>query len=138
VRIDHVGIVVADLDAALRFHTETLGLTQSFRETIAGQNVEVAGLAGGDSYVELFRPLHQDSPLLRFLGQARSRLHHIAYRVADVRATIDDFASRGIEPIDATPHRGACASLVAFLHPKSTNDVLIEFCQRNEDRERAF
>jgi methylmalonyl-CoA/ethylmalonyl-CoA epimerase len=136
--IDHVGILVADLDQAVRFHVETLGFTESFREIVADQDVEIAGLSAGDSYVELLRPLSDDSPLTRFLGQAQTKLHHIAYRVADVRATLAEYASRGIVAIDETPRRGARDSVVAFLHPKSTNDVLIELCQRDGNAQRAF
>jgi methylmalonyl-CoA/ethylmalonyl-CoA epimerase len=136
--IDHVGILVADLDAAVRFHVETLGFIESFRETVADQNVEIVGLCAGDSYVELLRPLSHDSPLTRYLGQARTKLHHIAYRVSDLRAALAEYASRGVVAIDKTPRRGARDSLVAFLHPKSTNDVLIELCQRNGKAQRAF
>ncbi|HXM06613.1 MAG TPA: methylmalonyl-CoA epimerase [Candidatus Acidoferrum sp.] len=136
--IDHVGILVADLDQAVRFHVETLGFTESFREIVADQNVEIAGLCAGDSYVELLRPLIHDSPLTRYLGQARTKLHHIAYRVSDVRAALAEYASRGLVAIDETPRRGAQDSLVAFLHPKSTNDVLIELCQRDGEAQRPF
>jgi methylmalonyl-CoA/ethylmalonyl-CoA epimerase len=129
--IDHVGILVADLDRAVRFHVEALGFTESFREFVADQDVEIAGLCAGESYVELLRAQSDDSPLTRFLGQAQTKLHHIAYRVADLRAALAECSSRGIAAIDESPRRGARNSLVAFLHPKSTNGVLIELCQRD-------
>jgi methylmalonyl-CoA epimerase len=137
-QIDHIGILVADLDRAVRFHVETLGFTESFREVVPEQGVEIAGLSAGDSYVELLRPLSDDSPLTRFLGRAQTKLHHIAYRVADVSAALAEYTSRGVVAIDETPRRGARDSIVAFLHPKSTNDVLIELCQRNEKAQPAF
>jgi methylmalonyl-CoA epimerase len=134
-RLDHVGIVVADLDATLRFYIEMLGFKQRFRETLDEHGVEIAGLFAGDSYVELVRPQRLDSPLLRFLGRAQTKLHHVAFRVDDLPAALHDVASRGVNPVDASPRRGACDSAVAFLHPKSTKDVLIELVQRNDGTE---
>jgi methylmalonyl-CoA/ethylmalonyl-CoA epimerase len=134
-RLDHIGIVVADLDTTLQFYIETLGFAQRFRETLDEHGVEVAGLAAGDSYVELVRPQRPDSPLLRFLGPARTKLHHVAFRVDDLPAALEDVTSRGVTPIDTSARRGACASAVAFLHPKSTKDVLIELVQRDDDPE---
>ena len=129
-QIDHVGIVVADLDETVRLYTRTLGFEQRYRETVIDQGVEVVGLAAGDSVVELLRPLQPDSPLLRFLGQAQTKIHHTAYRVPDLRAKLAELKARGVALIDETPRRGAHGNAIAFLHPKSTNGVLIELCQR--------
>jgi methylmalonyl-CoA/ethylmalonyl-CoA epimerase len=130
--------VVADLDASLQFYEETLGFKRRFRETLEDHAVEVAGLSDGDSFVELVRPLHSDSPLVRFLGQARTKLHHAAFRVDDLPSALAELSSRGVDPIDRTPRRGACASAVAFLHPTSTNDVLIELVQRDDVDGKGF
>jgi methylmalonyl-CoA epimerase len=129
-QIDHIGIVVADLDETVRLYTQTLGFEQCYRETVIDQGVEVVGLSACDSIVELLRPLDPDSPLLRFLGQARTKIHHTAYRVPDLPAKLAELRARGVALIDETPRRGAHGNAIAFLHPKSTNGVLIELCQR--------
>lgn len=128
--IDHVAIVVADLEATIALYTETLGFTQVYREIVADQGVEAVGLRTGDAVIELLRPLDETSPIARFRGDATTKLHHTAYRVVDVQAELDRLAARGVRLIDAAPRRGAHGNLVAFLHPKSTGGVLIELCQR--------
>jgi methylmalonyl-CoA epimerase len=127
--IDHVAIVVADLDASIAFYTQTLGFSQVYREIVADQGVEAVGLRTGDSVIELLRPLDEGSPIARFRGDAPSKLHHTAYRVADVAAELARLKSLGVRLIDETPRRGAHGNTIAFLHPKSTGGVLIELCQ---------
>jgi methylmalonyl-CoA/ethylmalonyl-CoA epimerase len=129
--IDHVAIVVADLDATIAFYTNTLGFTQVYRETIADQGVEAVGLRTGASIIELLRPLSTDSPLVRFLGDAPSKLHHTAYRVDDITAELKRLRDAGVRLIDETPRQGAHGNTIAFLHPKSTGGVLIELCQKH-------
>ena len=128
--IDHIAIVVADLDATLRLYVETLGFSQLYRETIADQGVEAVGLSGGETVIELLRPLDETSPIARFRGDAATKLHHIAYRVPDIRSELARLKSHGVRLIDETPRRGAHGNTIAFLHPKSTDGVLIELCQR--------
>jgi methylmalonyl-CoA epimerase len=128
--IDHIAIVVADLDATLRLYVETLGFSQLYRETIADQGVEAVGLSGGETVIELLRPLDETSPIARFRGDAATKLHHVAYRVADIRSELARLKSHGVRLIDETPRRGAHGNTIAFLHPKSTDGVLIELCQR--------
>ena len=131
--IDHVAIVVKDLDAAVDLYTRTLGFEQIYRETIADQGVEAVGLAAGDSVIELLRPLDPQSPIARFLDDAQTKLHHTAYRVANIEAALAEYKSKGVRLIDEHPRRGAHGNLIAFLHPKSTGGVLIELCQRTRD-----
>ncbi len=128
--IDHVAIVVSDLEAMLRLYVDTLGFTQSYRETVVEQGVEAVGLSGGETLIELLRPLDEDSPIARFRGDAATKLHHIAYRVSDIRSELARLKSDGVRLIDETPRRGAHGNTIAFLHPKSTGGVLIELCQR--------
>jgi len=128
--IDHIAIVVDDLEAALATYTTTLGFRQLYRETIAEQGVEALGIATGDSVIELLRPLSEDSPVARFRGDAPGKLHHIAYRVADILAELSRLKAEGVRLIDETPRRGAHGNTIAFLHPKSTGGVLTELCQR--------
>ncbi|MBV9269938.1 MAG: methylmalonyl-CoA epimerase [Candidatus Eremiobacteraeota bacterium] len=128
-KIDHIAIVVEDLPATVALYTQTLGFEQIYRETIEDQGVEAVGLRAGDSVIELLRPLSEDSPIARFRGQAKSRLHHTAYRVPDIVAELARLRERGVQLIDETPRKGAHGSLIAFLHPKSTAGVLTELCQ---------
>ena len=128
-QIDHVAIVVADLDAAVRLYGETLGFTEIYREIIADQGVEAVGFAAGDAVIELLRPLDEDSPIAHYRGSAQTRLHHTAYRVPDLQAKLDELRSSGVRLIDERPRKGAHGNSIAFLHPKSTGGVLIELCQ---------
>ena len=128
--IDHVAIVVADLEASIALYTNTLGFTGIYREIVADQGVEAVGLRTGDAVIELLRPLDPGSPIARFLGAAPSKLHHTAYRVPDIAAELARLKARGIRLIDEHPRKGAHGNTIAFLHPQSTGGVLIELCQR--------
>ncbi len=128
-KIDHVAIVVKDLDATLRLYTGVLGFEVVYREIIEDQQVEVVGLRAGDSIIELLRPLSEDSSIAAYRGDAQTKLHHTAYRVDDLRAELARLRDAGVRLIDQEPRRGAHGNLIAFLHPKSTAGVLIELCQ---------
>lgn len=127
--IDHIAIVVKDLEATIELYTRTLGFTQIYRETIDEQGIEAVGLAAGESVIELLRPLDEGSPIARYRGDSDTRLHHTAYRVADIEQTLAELKAKGIRLIDEHPRRGAHGNRIAFLHPKSTQGVLIELCQ---------
>ena len=127
--IDHIAIVVADLESTAAFYTRTLGFSEAYREIVADQGVEVVGLRSGDAIIELLRPLEEDSAIARFRGHAPAKLHHTAYRVADIKAELERLKSHGVRLIDEQPRRGAHGNTVAFLHPSSTGGVLIELCQ---------
>jgi methylmalonyl-CoA epimerase len=127
--LDHVAIVVKDLEAAIQLYTQTLGFTQVYRETVADQGVEAVGLRTGDAVIELLRPLSEDSPIATFRGGAATKLHHTAYRVDDIRAELARLKAAGVRLIDEEPRKGAHGNTIAFLHPKSTGGVLIELCQ---------
>ena len=126
--IDHVALVVADLARSATLY-KALGFEERYCEVVADQGVEIVGMRAGDSTIELLRPLSADSPLLAFLGDKESRLHHVAYRVADINAELARLKSQGTRLIDEQPRRGAHGNLIAFIHPSSTGDVLIEVCQ---------
>jgi methylmalonyl-CoA epimerase len=128
--IDHVAIVVADLEQAIDLYTRILGFEQAYREVIADQDVEAVGLRAGQAMIELLRPLDESSAIARFRGEAPSKLHHMAYRVADVRAELARLRDLGVAIIDDQPRKGANGNLIAFLHPRATGGVLIELCQR--------
>jgi methylmalonyl-CoA epimerase len=127
--IDHVAIVVKDLDATLRLYTETLGFKEVYREIVGDQGVEAVGLEAGGSFVELLRPLDDASSIARFRGDAATKLHHMAYRVADIEAALAELKAKGVRLIDEHARQGAHGNLIAFLHPKATDGVLIELCQ---------
>jgi len=126
--LDHVALVVADPERSAALYA-ALGFALRYRETVADQGVEIIGMRAGDSTIELLRPLAPDSPLVRFLGDKESRLHHIAYRVADIEAELSRLRSQGVRLIDERPRRGAHGNLIAFIHPSATGDALIEICQ---------
>ena len=127
--IDHVAIVVKDLETTLRFYTETLGFKELYREVIYDQGVEAVGLEAGESHVELLLPLDEDSAIARYRGDADTKLHHTAYRVADIGTALERLKAKGVRLIDERPRKGANGSMIAFLHPKATAGVLIELCQ---------
>jgi methylmalonyl-CoA epimerase len=128
--IDHVAIVVADLEATIALYTQTLGFTEVYREIVEDQGVEAVGLRTGDAVIELLRPLDESSAMAKFRGDAPTKLHHTAYRVNDLTAELARLKNAGIRLIDEAPRRGAHGNTIAFLHPKSTGGVLIELCQR--------
>jgi methylmalonyl-CoA epimerase len=127
--IDHIAIVVADLEATITLYTQTLGFSEVYREIVVDQGVEAVGLRTGDAVIELLRPLDELSPIAKFRGDAATKLHHTAYRVDDIVAELARLKAIGIRLIDETPRRGANGNTIAFLHPKSTGGVLIELCQ---------
>ena len=129
--IDHIAIVVKDLEETIALYTRTLGFKQIYRETIADQNVEAVGLEAGDSVIELLRPLDENSPIAKFRGDAASKLLHTAYRVSDIKAKLAELKARGVRLIDEVPRPGAHGNTIAFLHPKSTGGVLVELCEKS-------
>ena len=128
-RIDHVGIAVASLDAAVARYGETFGMELVHREVIGPQGVEAALLEVGDEHVELIAALSEDSPVGRFLADRGPGMHHVAYRVADIDAAFAGLLARGVEMIDPAPRAGLRASRIAFVHPRATGGVLTEIVE---------
>jgi methylmalonyl-CoA/ethylmalonyl-CoA epimerase len=133
-RVDHVGVAVEDLDAALALHEDAFGMALVHREVVEEQGVEAVLLDVGENHVELLRPLGPDTPVGRHLARRGPGLHHVAYQVADVEATLAALRDRGIELVDRAPRTGIRGSRVAFLHPRSTGGVLTEIVQPAEGR----
>jgi methylmalonyl-CoA/ethylmalonyl-CoA epimerase len=131
-QIDHVGVAVDDLDAAIALHEQTYGLALAHREVVEEQGVEAVLLDVGASHVELLRPLQPDTAVGRFLASRGPGLHHVAYRVGDIDAALDALRDRGVQLIDETPRVGIRDSRVAFVHPRSTGGVLTEIVQPAE------
>ncbi|GIK76493.1 MAG: methylmalonyl-CoA epimerase [Acidobacteria bacterium] len=128
-RIDHVGVAVEDLEASISLYEGTLGMPAVHREVVAEQGVEAALLDVGDGHVELLSPLAEDTPVGRFLARKGPGLHHVAYAVADIEATLGQLTGAGIALIDERPRTGIRGSRVAFLHPRSTGGVLTEIVE---------
>jgi len=131
-RIDHVGVAVGDLDAALDLYTSVYGLKLAHRETVAEQGVEAALLDVGENHVELVAPLSDDSPVGKFIAKRGSGLHHVAYQTTDIEATLRTLRDAGLRLIDETPRTGIRRSRVAFLHPSASGGVLTEIVEPAE------
>jgi methylmalonyl-CoA/ethylmalonyl-CoA epimerase len=127
--IDHTGIAVADLELALPFYRDVLGMPLVHRETIAEQGVEAALLDVGDAHVELIAPLGPETAVARFIAARGPGLHHIAYRVDDIDATLASLSAAGVRLIDEQPRVGIRKSRVAFLHPSASGGVLTEIVE---------
>jgi methylmalonyl-CoA/ethylmalonyl-CoA epimerase len=128
-RVDHIGVAVEDLDAAIALHEEAYGMAVAHREVVEEQGVEAVLLDVGENHVELLRPLNGETPVGRFLSKRGPGLHHVAYQVTDVQATLDTLRGRGLRLIDEAPRTGIRGSRVAFLHPDSSGGVLTEIVQ---------
>lgn len=131
-RIDHVGVVVDDLDAAIRLYSGGFEMAEQHRETVAAFDVEAVLLEIGDGHIELLRPLTAESGIGRFLEKNGPGMHHVAYATGDIDAALESLRGAGIRLIDEEPRTGIRRSRVAFLHPKSTNGVLTELVEPAE------
>ena len=127
--IDHVGLAVESIDAALAVYRDTLGMPLVHRETIQEQGVDAALLDVGDSHIELLQPLGPETTVGKFLARRGPGLHHVAYRVASVEETLQTLSAAGVRLIDERPRIGIRGTQVAFVHPSSTGGVLTEIVQ---------
>jgi methylmalonyl-CoA/ethylmalonyl-CoA epimerase len=128
-RIDHIGIAVEDIDAALALYERDYGMTLVHREAVTEQGVDAALLDVGENHVELLGALGPDTPVGKFLAKKGPGIHHVAYQVDDIEATLQALRESGMRLIDETPRVGIRDSLVAFLHPSSAGSVLTEIVQ---------
>jgi methylmalonyl-CoA/ethylmalonyl-CoA epimerase len=126
-RIDHIGIAVENLDETVAFYREVMGLEVSSTEVFNG--MKIAFLRVGDSELELLEDLTPDGVIARHVAKRGEGIQHVAYRVDDIDQALQDMRAKGIELIDGWPRPGARNARVAFLHPKSTKGVLIEFVE---------
>jgi methylmalonyl-CoA/ethylmalonyl-CoA epimerase len=128
-RIDHIGVAVEDIDAALALYRDSFGMELAHRETVESQGVEAVLLDVGDGHVELLAPLGPDTPVGKYMAKNGAGLHHVAYAVDDIDAALVNIAAAGIQLIDSEPRVGIRDSRVAFLHPRSTGGVLTEIVE---------
>lgn len=127
--IDHVAIAVADLDDALRRFARQYGVEPLRRERVEEQGVEEAMLAIGGSHVQLLMPLHDDTPVGRFLDRRGEGLHHVAFAVPDIAAALDDLRREGARLIDEHPRVGGGGHRIAFVHPSAFAGTLVELVE---------
>jgi methylmalonyl-CoA/ethylmalonyl-CoA epimerase len=127
--VDHVGIAVVDLEGSVDTYRRTLGLEPSHRERVEDQGVEEVLFAVGATSIQLLGALGPDTPVGTFLAKRGPGVHHVAYRVDDVAATLSHLREEGVRLVDETPKRGSRDTLIAFVHPKDMGGVLVELVQ---------
>ncbi|RXT13819.1 methylmalonyl-CoA epimerase [Ammoniphilus sp. CFH 90114] len=132
-QIEHIGIAVRSLEESVPFYTELLGLKLLGYETVESEKVRVAFLEIGETRLELLEATSPDSPIAQFIDKKGEGIHHIALQVDNSVERLQDLKEKGIRLIHEVPKPGAHGNLVAFLHPKSTNGVLLELCQPGKD-----
>jgi methylmalonyl-CoA/ethylmalonyl-CoA epimerase len=128
-RIDHIGVAVEEIEPALELYRDGFELTLAHREVVEDQGVEAVLLDVGESHVELLAPLSADTPVGRFLAKQGPGLHHVAYQVKDIDATLESLRQAGLQLIDQQPRTGIRGSRVAFMHPRATAGVLTEIVE---------
>jgi methylmalonyl-CoA epimerase len=127
--LDHIGIAVSNLDDALRFYRDALGLEIDAPEEVVSQRVRAHFVPVGEAALELLEATAEDSPIAKYVGRRGPGLHHITLRVEDIRGALNQLRARGVRLIDEQPREGAHGSLVAFIHPSSAHGVLVELKQ---------
>jgi methylmalonyl-CoA/ethylmalonyl-CoA epimerase len=128
-KISHIGIAVENIEAALPFYRDVLGLEFEGTEVVAEQKVKVAFLAIGESRIELLEPTAPDSPVAKFLEKNGPGVHHLAYEVDGLEGRLASLKGEGVRLIDETPRIGAHHTRIAFLHPRASGGVLTELCE---------
>lgn len=128
-KIEHIGIAVSNLEEASVIYEKLFGEPAYKEEEVASEGVKTAFFRSGPNKIELLEATNPDSPIAKFIAKKGEGIHHIAFEVDDILAEIERLKNEGFIVLNETPKRGADNKLVAFLHPKSTNGVLIELCQ---------
>jgi methylmalonyl-CoA/ethylmalonyl-CoA epimerase len=131
-RVDHIGVAVEDIDASLELYERDYGMTLVHREIVAEQGVEAVLLDVGENHIELLAPTGPDTPVGKFIAKKGPGMHHVAYQVDDIDATLAALKQAGLRLIDETPRVGIRNSRVAFLHPKTAGGLLTEIVQPAE------
>jgi methylmalonyl-CoA/ethylmalonyl-CoA epimerase len=129
-KIDHLGIAVNSIEDGKNLWTDALGLSFEGAETVEEQKVTTAFFPVGESEVELLESTSPDGPVAKFLEKKGPGVHHVAFRVENIEAALAELKEKGVRLIDETPRKGAGGAKIAFLHPKATNGVLVELCER--------
>ncbi|WP_121966982.1 methylmalonyl-CoA epimerase [Myroides sp. N17-2] len=128
-KIEHIGIAVKDLEASNSLFEKLFGTPAYKEEAVESEGVKTSFFMNGPNKIELLEATNPDSPIAKFIEKKGEGIHHIAFDVEDIEAEIKRLTAEGFTILNETPKKGADNKLVAFLHPKSTNGVLIELCQ---------
>jgi len=131
-RVDHVGIAVRDLDAAIAMYGALFGVDFTYRHTAVDQGVEEAMGRVGESWIQLLKPLGPDTPVGKFIASRGEGVHHIGYGVADVHAALAELRGHDVRLIDEHARPGSRGASIAFIHPRSVGGVLVELVQEND------
>jgi len=131
-KLDHIGIAVKSIEEASKLYTEVLGLEMQGIEEVAEQKVKVAFIPVGDTEIELLESTSEDGPIAKFIEKKGEGIQHIAFRVDNIEKALEEMKAKGMRLIDETPRYGAGGARIAFLHPKSTNGILIELSERQD------
>ncbi len=137
-KIEHLGIAVKDLDKASALYEQLLGTPSYKTEEVASEGVKTSFFACGESKIELLEATRDDSPIAKFIEKKGEGIHHIAFAVDDIRAEIARLKEQGFVVLNEEPKKGADNKWVAFLHPKSTQGVLVEICQDRNNSENSL
>ena len=129
-KIEHLGIAVNSIEQGKNFWTDVLGLKMAGTETVAEQKVTTAFLPVGESEVELLESTAPDGPVAKFIEKKGEGFQHVAFLVDNIEAALEELKAKGVKLIDEKPRKGAGGKMIAFLHPKATNGVLVELCQK--------
>jgi methylmalonyl-CoA/ethylmalonyl-CoA epimerase len=127
--LDHIGIVVEDLEKSISMYTSVFGFTLRGKERIDDQSMEIATVKLGTLKIELLHSTSKSSVLSKFLDKRGPGVHHLAYQVNNIESALSQVRNAGIRLIDEQPRKGGDNNLIAFLHPKDTGGVLVEFCE---------
>ncbi len=133
-KIDHIGVAVKNLENSLHLFKNILGMEYSGEEVVEEQNVKVAFLPIGESEVELLESTSPDGNIAKYIERRGEGIHHIAFEVDDLNIMLEKLQQKGVRLIDKEPRYGAGGARIAFLHPKSTNGILIELCERRPEK----
>ncbi|MGD2272999.1 MAG: methylmalonyl-CoA epimerase [Desulfobacterales bacterium] len=129
-KIDHLGIAVDSIEGGKSFWSDVLGLAFEGTETVEAQKVTTAFFPVGESEVELLESTTPDGPIAKYLAKKGAGIQHIAFRVENLEAALQELKEKGVRLIDEKPRHGAGGARIAFLHPKATGGVLVELCER--------
>jgi methylmalonyl-CoA/ethylmalonyl-CoA epimerase len=132
-KIEHIGIAVKDLEVSNKLFASLFGEKHYKEEEVVSEGVRTSFFKSGPNKIELLQATNEESPIAKFITKKGEGIHHIAFAVSDIKAEIERLKKEGFVVLNEIPKKGADNKLVAFLHPKTTNGVLIELCQEIED-----
>ncbi len=132
-KIEHIGIAVSNLEEAIKTYEQLLGTPCYKQEEVSSEGVKTAFFQVGESKIELLEATNETSPIATFIAKKGQGIHHIAFDVTDIESSMAELKNQGFQLLNEQPKSGADNKLVAFLHPKSSNGVLVELCQEKRD-----